>query len=160
MTLRQAPRFHAYFRYLEGRQVMLMSRRDWVHLSRMEQGEIIEIGLSTTPIAGVTRNSLIEAIVAVRQSASEVLVEVYRYDPKDAPTPINVDRYRIWERLPTHTDYMFIVNSASTEDNPNMRGFLEDHVFLVKDVLTSGHWLREIPPQVKAVLKDRRGGAT
>jgi hypothetical protein len=87
------------------------------------------------------------------------VVEVYRKDSKDWPTPINVDRYRVWERLPRHLDYAEMVNIASTEDNRNMRGFLEDHVFLVKDLVTQGHWLHDLPPRIKAVVSRKSTGA-
>jgi len=53
-------------------------------------------------------------------------VEVYRYDPVDMP-------------LPPHRDFVAMVNAASTEDNANMRGFLDDHVFFVQDVVRDGH---------------------
>lgn len=35
MSLRQAPRFHAYFSYIEGREVMVMSRRDWQQVNNL-----------------------------------------------------------------------------------------------------------------------------
>jgi hypothetical protein len=152
VSLRQAPRFHAFFTHIEGRKVMLMPRRDWERLNQLREGDIAKIELSTTPIADVAHDSRIQAAVAVRESDAEVVVEVYRKDPKDAPTPINVDRYRVWERLPQHRNYVDMVNWASTEDNPNMRGFLEDHVFLVKDVVASGHWLDDLPARVRAVV--------
>jgi hypothetical protein len=109
---------------------------------------MVEIDLSTTHIVGVAGGSRIEAAVAVRHSEGEVVVDVYRDDPKDAATPINVDRYRLWERLPPHRDSLSMVNSAATEDNVNMRGFLEDHVFLIKaEVDRKEHHLSELPPE-------------
>ena len=134
-----------------------MLRSDWDRLLQVRQGEMVEVDLSKTPIGNVVCGCRIDAAVAVRLPRGDVLVEVYRYDQNDTPTPINLDLYRVWERLPSHRDYFSMVNSASTEDNSNMRGFLEDHVFMVKDVVGSGHWLRELPPQVKAVLSDGRG---
>src|SRR4030095_430184 len=112
-----------------------------------------EIDLSGTPIAGVTRDSRVEAVVAVRESGTEVVIEVYRNDPKDAPTPINLDRYRVWERLPPHRDFVSIVNESTTDDDANTRGVIEEHVFLVKDEVGGGHWLAELPPHVKAVVQ-------
>ncbi len=157
MSLRQAPRFQAYFTHLEGREVMVMSRREWQQVNLLREGDMAKIDLSTTPIAEVARDSRIEAAVVVRKSPVEVAVEVYRYDPVDMPLPINLDRYRVWERLPSHRDFAAMVNAASTEDNANMRGFLGDHVFLVKDVVRDGHHLFDLPEQVKALV--RRGDA-
>jgi hypothetical protein len=138
---------------------MLMSRRDWEQLSQLREGDIAEIDLSTTPVAALLQDARVEAVVALRESSTEVVVEVYRKDSKDWPTPINVDRYRVWERLPRHLDYAEMVNIASTEDNRNMRGFLEDHVFLVKDLVTQGHWLHDLPPRIKAVVSRKSTGA-
>jgi hypothetical protein len=152
--LREAPRFHAYFSHLEGRQVLKMPRPAWEHLSRMvRSNEPVEITLSSTPIADVIQESQVAAAVAERQSDSEVIIEVYRHDPKDAPNSINRDRYRVWERLPAHLDYSAMVSAASTEDNTNMRGFLADYVFFKKDEVTEGHRLPELPARVRAVLR-------
>ncbi len=68
-------------------------------------------------------------------------MEVYRYDPVDMP-------------LPPHRDFVAMVNAASTEDNVNMRGFLDDHVFFVKDVVRDGHHLADLPEHVKALVKE------
>jgi hypothetical protein len=95
-------------------------------------------------------------VVAERNSEREVVISVYRHDEKDTPTNINVDRYRVWERLPAHRDYVSMVNAASTEDNTNMRAFMEDHVFLVKDIVTCGHWLHELPVRVRELLARRK----
>ncbi len=158
MSLRRAPRFQAYFRHLEGRDVMVMSRCDWEQVNQLREGDMAEIDLSAMPIADVAHDSRIEAAVAVRKSPVEVVVEVYRYDPVDMPLPINLDRYRVWERLPPHRDFAAMVTAASTEDNANMRGFLDDHVFFVKDVVQDGHHLADLPEQVKALM--RRSDAT
>ena len=157
MSLRQAPRFQAWFNHLEGREVMVMSRHGWEQANEVREGEMAPIDLSRTPIASVARDSRIEAAVVVRKSPVEVVVEVYRYDPVDIPLPINLDRYRVWERLPPHRNFAAMVNAASTEDNANMRGFLDDHVFFIKDVVEDGHHLAELPGHLKALR--RRGDA-
>jgi hypothetical protein len=157
MSLRQAPRFQAYFSHIEGRDVMVMSRREWQRANQLREGGMAKIDLSTTPIGGVASDSRIEAAVVVRESPVEAVLEVYRYDPVDMPLPINLDRYRVWERLPPHRNFAQIVNAASTEDNANVRGFLDDHVFFVKDVVRDGQHLSDLPERVKALV--RRGDA-
>jgi hypothetical protein len=94
--LHQAPRFHAYFRHLVGRHVLLMSRVEWEQLSQiLRPGELVEIDVSPTPNGAVMRGSRVVAVVATRQSSSAVVIEVSRHDPQDSPkTPINLDRYR------------------------------------------------------------------
>jgi len=153
VSQRQAPRFCAYFDHLEGRQVMHMPRADWMRIGEIQVGEMVQVNLSDTPMAGVAVGSWVEGAVAERHSDGDVVVDVYRYDPKDAPRPINVDRYRVWERLPSHRDYSSMVVAASTEDNANMRGFLHDHVFLVKEEVDRvEHHLPDLPPRVKELL--------
>ena len=145
MSLPHAPRFCAYFDRLEGRHVMRMLRADWV---RIQAGDMVQVDLSGTPMAGVAVGSRVKAAVAERHSDGQTVVDVYRYDPKDHPTPINLDRYRVWEHLPPHRDYKSMVSAASTEDNDNMRSFLQDHVFLVKaDVDPIEHHLPDLPPE-------------
>jgi len=61
----------------------------------------------------------------------------------------------VWELIPNDLDFMRMVNTASTEDNANMRGLLEDHVFMVKEPPGADHWLVEMPSRVGAVV--RRG---
>jgi len=154
--LHQAPRFHAYFRHLLARQVLLMARVEWEELKRaIQPGELVRIDLRPTPLASVMSGSSVLAVVAERLSPSEVVIEVYRNDPKDAPTLSHRDTYRAWEQLPSYLDSRTMVISASTEDNANMRGFIDDHVFLTKDDISDGHWLSELPERVRAVFRSQ-----
>lgn len=99
----------------------------------------------------------IAAAVAERKSAYEATIAIYRRDPKDAvhAAPINVDRYLVCERIPDHRDLFAVVNSASTSDNTNLRGFLADYVCLVKEGPGPDHWLPEVPIEIRAVIEKR-----
>ena len=121
------------------------------------QGEEISIEIDQTPLLRLGTEARLLAATAQRRSDYEVTVTIYREDPADATkgTPINVDRYVVWERVPDHLDFQQMVNTASTEDNANMRGFLDDHVFMVKEPPDSGHWLAEVPPRVRAIVRKR-----
>jgi hypothetical protein len=46
-----------------------------------------------------------------------------------------------------------MVNEASTSNDENMRGFLDAHVFMVKEPPGPDHWLSELPTTVKATLR-------
>ena len=62
------------------------------------------------------RGSRVVAIVAERQSEFEVVIDVYRYEPRDTPqNRINLDRYRVWETLPANLDYVNVVNSGQCQ---------------------------------------------
>jgi len=146
----KAPRFHAWFERLEGRSVLLMSREEW-DAFRVHAYQPVPISIAQTPIAAVAARGGVAAVTAERQSAYEVQVSVYREDPKD-PSPINVDHYRVWERLPIHRDFKAMVNDATTSDDDNLWGFLDDHVFMVKEAPGPDHWLADLPMTVRAVV--------
>jgi hypothetical protein len=119
-----APRFHAYFERLENRSILTMARTEWV-----------------------------VACVAERYSTATAQVRLYRWDDADQPTPINEDRYTVWENLPSHVSYNQMVTAASTEDNENLRGYLRDTVFLVKENPGKDHWLGQLPAEVGALVQ-------
>ena len=119
------------------------------------EGEIVEIDISGTPIAGVERDNLVLGSIAIRQSDYETVIEIYREDLRDDPTTINVDRYLVWERLPPHRNFPKMVNIASTEDNANMQDFLENNVFIVKEAQGPDHWQSDLPAYVKGRIRHR-----
>lgn len=63
----RAPRFHAYFQFLEDRSVLLMLRQEWERLKVHHEGEVVEIDISRTPIARVENDSQLLATVAERR---------------------------------------------------------------------------------------------
>ncbi len=148
-----APRFWAYFQGVEGRPMFLMLRSQWEALKALA-GQRVPIEISRTPMARLATETDLAAAVAERKSDYEATITVYRHDPKD-PMPINVDRYLVWERVPDHRDFFAMVNTASTSDNANMRGFLADHVFLVKEKPGPDHWLPDLPVEIVAIVTKR-----
>ena len=152
----QAPRFHAWFERLEGRSVLLMLRGEWDRL-KVHTFQPVRIAIAATPIARLAEQGSVAAVIAQRRSEYEVVVSVYRDDPKD-PSPINVDRYTVWERLPFDQDFQRMVSDASTSDNANLRGFMDDHVFMVKDPPGPDHWLSHLPASVVAVIRSTSSG--
>jgi hypothetical protein len=55
---------------------------------------------------------------------------------------------------------MDMVNSASTEDNSNMRGFLDEYVFFVKEPMSDDHWLPDLPTHIQAAVRGQGGHST
>ena len=151
-----APRLCAYFQKLEGRPMFLMLRSQWETV-KIRPGERVPIEVANTPMARLVTAADVAAAVAERKSDYETTVAIYRRDPKDGAhaAPINVDRYLVWERVPDHRDLFAMVNSASTSDNANLRGFLADYVFLVKEGPGPDHWLPEVPIEIRAVIAKR-----
>jgi hypothetical protein len=133
-----------------------MQRAEWDRL-RVHGFSPVQISIAETPVSRLADERSLAAVIAERQSAYEVEVSIYREDPKD-PLPINLDRYRVWERLPIHRDYKRMVNEATTSDDDNLRGFLEDHVFMVKEPAGEDHWLSELPATVRAIVRSTSSG--
>ena len=149
-----APRFRARLTYIEGRSVLLMSRVAWKELKLQEDKPVL-MDVSQTPMSGVVRDALVVAAVAQRTSTATARISIYRYDPEDAPTDYNVDHYEVWEDLPSYHDYEEIVLAASTQDDDNLRGFMQGNVFIVKEKPGKDHWLSqpELPALVRTVIR-------
>ena len=132
----------------------LMPRSEWEWVRSDSTGKVL-IDITETPMARVGTDASLIAAISERRSDYELSISVYREDLKDAPWTVNTDQYRVWERLPDHRDLGFMVKSGSTSDNANMRGFLADHVFIVKDPPGDDHWLTELPVTVQALVRGR-----
>jgi hypothetical protein len=92
------------------------------------------------------------AVVASQTSTGGGRVTVYRHDPNDEPTPVNVDHYSVWTDLASHPQIEEFVTAASTALNPNLKQFLAEHVLWVKEEPGADHWLTDVPsPVVTAV---------
>jgi hypothetical protein len=150
----QAPKFHAYLEHIEGRSVYLMPRVKYQQLKLLENKPVL-IDVSQTPMKGVARDAFVVAAVAQRTSTATARMSIIRHDPKDAPTPYNVDHYEVWEDLPSYHDYEEIVLAASTRDDDNLRGFFRTNVFIVKEKPGKDHWLSssELPALVRTVVR-------
>jgi hypothetical protein len=114
-------------------------------------GEPVALDVTQTPLGGVAPK--VVAAVAEPHAPGISRIEIYRYDAKDAPTPINVDRFLVLEDPTGRWDVGTIVVSASTEDNFNLRDYLRHYVFLVKEDRGPDHWLQVIPDRVLSVIR-------
>lgn len=147
-----APRFRAYLGHIEGHSVLTMDRDSWTRV-RAQEGSAVTIDLSATPVARVAQEAEIVAATALRRSAVSSEIEIVRYDERDYPTPYNIDRYTVYEDMPSHSSFSQIVAAASTSDNPNLRQFLAEHVLLVKQQPGPDHWSEAPPASVVTVFR-------
>lgn len=132
--------------------MLAMPRADWDAVSvRIDQPVVLEV--SQTPLAHVATQASLVAAVAQKMSATMAEVVIFRNDPKDAPTPINQDKYAVFLSLHTHPDLKSLITRASTEDNANLRQYISENVFLVKQQLGNDHWLPVLPASVSTVLR-------
>ncbi len=146
------PRFHAYLEHIEGRSVLTMPRREWLTLAPYE-GSAVQIDVTLTPMNMVAQSASVVAAVAVRWATSVNEVQIYRYDPVDQPTLINLDKYSVWEDLTAHEHFPQIVQAASAQNSAELQAYLRENVFIVKASPGGDHWLPDLPASVLAVMK-------
>ena len=146
-----APRFRAYFERVEGHTVLTMPRHDWDRLE-VDSTSPVFIDVSDTPMQAIAHTGSLVACTAHRTTSGHPTIEIYRYDAKDASTPINKDAYSVLEDIPERDDFQSIIIAASTQDDSNLRQYLSENVFLVKCQPRDDHWLEDLPGEVRALI--------
>jgi hypothetical protein len=154
-----APRFHALWQHIENdKRIFAIRKEDWDSLN-IENGmneRIIKLDMEQfqpLPIQRITSGgNLITATASATKS--KVVIKIYRKDPKDEPTPINVDTYTVWKGLPSYLDIPKMIITGDTDGDANFWHYADDHVFLVKDDPGDDHWLVDLPSEVYAVLSN------
>jgi hypothetical protein len=114
---------------LEGRTILLMKRADWEQLKILGSTPVL-LKLDQMPIAAVAQDVEVLAAVAIQESPTHVRISIYRDDPNDAPTPINVDEYSVFETFPPDLDVFRTIAEATTDADANFFRYRDDHVFL------------------------------
>ena len=147
----QIPRFLAYFGRVENKSVLIMSRNDWFSFGASE-GSPVQIDVTQTPMSSVAQSASMLGAFAVKQSPSANQIHIYRWDQKDAPSPINLDKYSVLEDLSAHSNYQKYVQGTSINDNEELQSFLHDNVILVKERKGSDHWLSALPGSAIAAM--------
>ncbi len=147
-----APRLRAYLPHAEQKPVLFMPRQDWDTLG-LELGKMVPVAIEKTPMAKVSSDASVLGVVAQRFSNATAEVLVYRDDPKDNPNRVNADVYLAWLDLPSHQSFNQIVQAASTQDNTNLRHFLNENVVLVKQDPDDRHRGPHLPPTVRMTLR-------
>ena len=145
-------RFQALLHRVEGRPIVWMPRSDWSAFQG-EFGTPVEIDVSGTPLAGVSSKASVVAAIATPSSGLTAQIDLYRYDPKDHPTPINKDTYVVHQDILGRPDYTDLVRRSSTTDDENLRGFLRENVALVKAAPGPDHWLPEVPTLIPTLAQ-------
>ena len=63
----------------------------------------------------------------------------------------------VLENIPSRPDYHKLIEEASTCDNQDLRDYLSQYTFLVKEENTEDHWLAELPAEVLVVIEKSAG---
>lgn len=149
-----APRLIHYLGKIEGVDIIRMPRSEWHDLVGHE-GTPIAFDVRSTPMRGVSDVASVIGTMAHQFTPNTARVSIYRDDPQDAPNRINVDNYKVWTDLSGYPSFSNIIQSASTSYDENMKTFLEDNVFLVKEERGSDHWMETLPSSVYLVLNSK-----
>ncbi len=154
-----APRFHTLWQHIENnRRIFAIRREDWDSLNIAGNAKETLVKLELEQFKPLPINRIITGSDLIGYTAlatdSKVTIKIYRRDPKDDPTPINVDTYTIWKGLPTYLDIPQMIVTGDTDSDANFWHYANDHVFLVKEEPDDDHWLAELPGEVYAVLSN------
>ncbi len=146
------PRLIHYWGRSEGVDILSMRRSEWHDLVGYE-GKPVAFDVRSTPMRGVSDVASVIGTMAHRFTPDSARVSIYRDDPKDAPNRINVDHYKVWTDVSGHPGFSNMIQAASTSYNENMKTFIQDNVFLVKERPGPDHWMTTLPSSVHLVLK-------
>jgi len=134
-----SPIFRAHVASTRARRVFTMARGDW-QLFRNHEGKLIELDVERTPTAGVAEYGAAIAGLAADCSVHTERIEVWRYNKKEPPSPHNIQDYLVLENLTRRINLAKFAERVSTQDTPNLRKHLREHVFLVKARPDKGRW--------------------
>lgn len=153
----KAPRFQAYFQHVENRTILTWPREHWDEiLAQPEQTVLVDI--TTTPMSRVASDAAVIACEAIKSTSSKGHISIWRYDPADGSTPYNKDNYQVLQgqTIQNRPDFMEMVLACNTTDNSNLRNYLNQHSFLIKDNSDpTDHWFSEseLPASVRTVIQ-------
>jgi hypothetical protein len=147
-----APRLMHYWGRVEGVDILSMRRSEWHDLVGHE-GKPVSFDVRSTPMRSISEVASVVGTIAHQFTPDSARVSIYRDDPKDAPSRINVDHYKVWTDVSGHHGFSHMTQAASTSYNENMKTFIQDNVFLVKERPGPDHWMTTLPSSVYLVLK-------
>ena len=147
-----AARLIHYWGHAEGVDILSMRRSEWHGLVGYE-GTPVKFDVRSTPMGGVSNVASIIGTLAHEFTPVTARVSIFRDDPQDAPNRINVDHYRVWTDLSAHPRLPNMIDAASTSYNENMKTFIQENVFLVKERPSSDHWMSALPSSIHVVFK-------
>lgn len=147
-----APRLMHYWGRIEGVDILSMRQSEWHDLVGHE-GKPIAFDVRSTPMRSISDVASVIGTIAHQFTPDSARVSIYRDDPKDAPSRINVDHYKVWTDVSGHHGFANMIQAASTSYNDNMKTFIQDNVFLVKERPGPDHWMTTLPSSVYLVLK-------
>ena len=148
----EPPRLQAYLERTQGRSAFATPRSQWDSLP-VNSTQVVTIDVTATPMHGVAHDASVIAVVASQTSTGGGHVLIYRHDPNDEPTPVNVDHYSVWTDLASHPRIQEFVTAASTSLNSNLERYLQENVLWVMEESRGDHWLAAVPSSVITAIR-------
>lgn len=119
--------------------MFMMTRTEWER-SRGHEGKLVEIDLERAAAGSLGEAASAIAPLAAEYSVHTERIEVWRYHPKDSPTPFNIQDYLVLEKLGRCLNVPMFAKRASTHDSPKLRKHLREQIFVVKEQPDKGRW--------------------
>jgi hypothetical protein len=134
--------------HVQENSVVVFEREQWYRLIRAT-GEPTRLEYPPEPIAGVMNEAVVVAVAGSGQENPNPGLDIVRRDAKDDPYIYNKDHYPVVEDLPSLPRYKDFLSIARVTDSEGLRTALRDHVFIVGPEKGEGHWVEEVPEQIR-----------
>jgi hypothetical protein len=146
VTENRASRFRAYLdrKY----HVLWMEKSEWERLLQ-DHDENTQIDIAVTPMAQIIHSAKVVGSYIEKPVDGDTIIKIFRYDPKDTPHVINLDKYRLWNDISNPIVYSPIVTLCSTCDDGDFRSFIGDYVCIVPMPKGRDHHIEELPDKYK-----------
>jgi hypothetical protein len=153
-----APRFHTLWQHNAKKRIFILKREDWdaLQITKKTSNQLVKLALeqiSILPLGDLVLESDVLASTA-KVNGQKVTITIYRNDPEDDPTPVNVDTYSVWIGLPSYLNVQQMIEAATTDNDDNFSHYANNRVFLIKENPGNDHWLEELPREVYGLLSD------
>lgn len=140
------------YRVLGEKSVWAFDREAWMRLVD-PGGQPTELNAPPGPLEGVTGDACYFVCAASGIINPDPGIDVLRLDEDDAPHIINVDHYKVIERLSKHDAYLDICGQAGLADSPELRERLDELVFIVGPQRPDDHWCKDIPVRIQRAIR-------
>jgi hypothetical protein len=132
-------RCRAHVASCEGRRVFTVARAEWKRL-RTHEGQVLEMEVERAQAGGMAEAASRIGCLAAKCPVESERIEVWRYKEDDRPTLRTIQRYLVFDNLPRRPNLPMFAERTGTEDSPELRKHLRDHVFIVKEHPDKAHW--------------------
>lgn len=133
------PRWRTHVASFEGRRVFTVARADWKRLG-IHEGKVVEMDVERAEAGDRSEAAARVACLAAACPVQSERIEVWRYKENDQPALKTIQRYLVFGNLPRRLNLPMFAQRIGSEDSPELRKHLREHVFIVKERPDKGRW--------------------